>query len=255
MLAIAGVLGACQAAPYSSPSITLGPSSGTPPSPRPSASAATPTTAPPSPSAAVATATGAAPSVSASLPPESGDLFPGTYKTPFEPPLTLIVGHEVDLDCAPGYRCRGEVNVNLPSWVALDFGHDHGAEINFIRLDQVFDPASGRVVDAPDDLATWIATLPGFTVVKSLDVTVGGVAAKQLDVRTGSDTTGEFGPIPGIDEPHAGIGPDALARLIVLRVEGHQVLITVGVDPDNTVHDFDAAVASLQPLIDSIEWR
>jgi hypothetical protein len=34
--------------------------------------------------------------------------------------MILTIGHEVDLDCVPCYRCRGDVDVNLPNWLGLE---------------------------------------------------------------------------------------------------------------------------------------
>lgn len=198
----------------------------------------------------------ASPSASAAvigqLPDQGEALYPGTYSGRFRPALTLVVGDGVNLDCAPGFRCRAEVNVNDPSWLALDFGHDHGAEMNIFRLDQVYDPQSpGSLIEAPDDLASLITALPGFTVVEApAPTTVGGLAAMAFTVQSGDEVV-EIGTN---DSLGAGLAPNAEARYIALKVDGAAVLISMGIDNDNIARDFDAAVEVLQPVVDSIRW-
>ena len=163
----------------------------------------------------------------------------------------MVIGEAVDLDCAPGYRCRAEVNVNVAGWLALDFGHDHGAELNLFRLDKVYDPTSpGSLTDPPDDLASTIAALPGITVVGGLEATtVGGRAATAFTVQTGDQGV----PIGTNPDVEAGLGGKVLC--IVVNVDGQWVVISMGTDPDNITQDFDAAVDALRPMVDSIEWQ
>jgi len=186
-------------------------------------------------------------------------MFAGTYHTKFVPDLTLTIDRVVDLDCAPGYRCRGDISVNLPNWLGLEFGNVHGSEIGFSRLDKVVDPdAPDTLVDPPADLGAWLSALPGLTVEESAkSVTVGDITATQLDVMTGEDPV-SFGPtgLTSSDAPQSfGLPPNRKARLIVMSVGGQTVLITEQIGAENTVGDFQAAVESLQPLLDSITWR
>jgi hypothetical protein len=75
---------------------------------------------------------------------------------------------------------------------------------------------------------------------------VGGLAATQLDVQAHSkDIT--FGPIPGVTDVTAGIGANWIARLHVVTVGGHQVLVIT--------HAEDGSIYELQPIVDSIVWR
>src|SRR3954470_9314907 len=84
---------------------------------RPTATSTTPPTSIPGqsptplPSEAVLTA----------LPEGGSQVFPGRYTTHFAPALTLSVDRQVKIDCAPGYRCRGDVDVNLPNWLDIEF--------------------------------------------------------------------------------------------------------------------------------------
>jgi hypothetical protein len=181
--------------------------------------------------------------------PSRGDLFPGTYEPRFQPRITFTVGDAVNLDCAPNYECRGEVDVDEPAWVALDFGHDHGSELLIMRIDEI---AGGT--PPPADLASWIAALPGLTMhAGPTEVTVGGLPASRLVFETG-DAPVEVGPIPGIDDIGAGFPPNDHRLAYVVDVRGHWVLISVGFDADNIVRNFEETVAAIQPIIDSITW-
>lgn len=188
---------------------------------------------------------------------DGGTVFPGYYSTRFEPALTLTIGNVVNLDCFPGYRCRGDIDVNLPNWVGFEFGNEHGNEFNVIRIDQITDPDSpGTLVDPPVDLAGWISTLPGVDVLEPPKaVVVGGIASEQLDVMSDADTP--FGPtgLTGPDDPQwFGLAANHRTRVILLRIDGHVVMITEQIGVENTVRDFEAAVDGLQPLVDSIVW-
>jgi TolB protein len=170
-------------------------------------------------------------------------LFPGTYAPKLDPPITFTLDHEVDLDCVPGYRCRGDVNVDEPDWLDLEFGNVHGSELMVFGLDKLPDPARpGKFIDPPDDFGAWIASFKGVSIVDSAhDVLVGGVQAVQLDIDTGHEAA-SFGP------------SDSTVRLIALRVAGREVVIQETLGPENTTGDFDAAVGGLQAVIDSITW-
>ena len=196
----------------------------------------------------------------------SGAFGPGTYSTAFEPPLkfTLVDQTIVAADGTIAFESIGEVDANDPAWVDVSFGfdkahaHGHGTwsgDFGIDRIDQVFDPRhAGRVVEPPKDLAAWIAKLPGLTLTAPpRAVEIGGLDATQLDVLTGEgDVT--FGPIPDVtDPPGFGFGPHQPARIVVVTVGGHAVLITLG-GADSADH-FKRVVAALQPLVESIVWQ
>ncbi|MFL5671054.1 MAG: hypothetical protein ACJ77C_03075 [Chloroflexota bacterium] len=201
-----------------SPHITAVPSRSTPPSPSPS------------------------PSLLAS----GGDIFPGRYIASLDPSLTFTVEREVQHNCVPGYRCRGNIDSNSSSWLSLEFGEPL-IDVQIIRVDKVDDPAkAGRLMDPPADLAAWIAGRPGVTVIGQKAASVGGLPAQQLDVRMGSRDV-HVGPIPGVTDPPIGFGANTLSRLFVVDVRGHQILITL--------HATDGSIDELQPLVDSIVWN
>jgi hypothetical protein len=187
-----------------------------------------------------------------------GTVFPGTYHTQLDPGLTLTIDHVVDLDCVPGYQCRGDIDVNLPNWVGFEFGNVHGSEFNITRMDKVFDPASpGTTIDPPADLGAWLVGFKGLDVlVAPAPTTVGGVSAIQLDAQSSADLP--IGPtgLTGADDPQwFGFAAGHRNRVILLRVDGHAILITEQIGVDNTVGDFDAIVRGLAPLVQSIVWQ
>jgi len=191
------------------------------------------------------------------LPEGGSNVFAGRYTTNLTPALTLTVDRPVNIDCAPGYRCRGDVNVNLPNWLDLEFGHDHPIEIHVMSFDQVFAPSeSHSLIPPPADLAAWIGDMPGVTVVSPTPVEIGGLPATQLDVQT-LDEDVAFGPTGLTDVPTLGFGSHQLHRVDVLEVDGHVVVIARGIirDEDNTTDRVAAAAAMLQPIVDSIAWQ
>jgi hypothetical protein len=162
--------------------------------------------------------------------------------------MTLTINNLVDLDCAPGYRCRGDIDVNIEHWVGLEFGNIHGSELDVARVDKVpKSPGDSALVDPPDDLATWMAGQPGIeSVSEPMPVTIDGVPGVRLNIR--ADKAVSFGP-------SWGACAGCRSWITVLRVRGAWVLIIEQLGPDNTVRDFDAVVRGLQPVIDSITWN
>jgi hypothetical protein len=235
-----------------------------------------PTTAPPSPAAATPAPTQsrmtpgptAVPAPTPTAVPSDADaaflseggsqVFPGRYIAHLKPQFTLTVDRQVNIDCAPGYRCRGDVDVNLPDWLDIEFGHDDPIELHVMAFDQVFAPTASRpLVRPPDDLAAWIAAMPGVTIIASKAITVGGIHASQLDLRTGDEDL-TLGPIAGIpDISTLGFGPHQIHRVDVLHVGGRVVVIGLGLvrTEDSTREEVAAAAAMLQPIVDSIAWQ
>ena len=182
--------------------------------------------------------------------PVGGDLFPGTYTPLFQPTMTFTVADAVELDCAPNYECRGEVDADGPGWMALDFGHDHGSELIIMRIDQLADGST-----PPADLATYIAALPGVSVVSGpTPATIGGMSASRLEFETG-DASVAIGPIPDETEVGAGFPPNNPRLVYTVNVRGQWVLISVGFDADNIVRNYDETIDAIQPIIDSITWN
>lgn len=212
----------------------------------------TPTAAPP-PSASTAVIAPATPAGTRSPTPfllaKGGFIYPATWTPAFDPGFTFTIDREVEHQCAPGFACRGSIDVNQAAWLGLEFGIP-AIEANIFRIDKVNDQADPTsLIDPPVDLAGWMTTLPGITLVAPPKaVTVGGLAGTQLDIRGGTkDVT--IGPIPDVTEFPLGIGANKTGRWIVVQVRGHQIAIVLG-GPE----PFAASMAELQPLVDSIVW-
>jgi hypothetical protein len=214
---------------------------------KPTPNASAPATPAPSRSAVpTAQAPTARPSPSPSILANQGFVYPGTYIPKFDPPVAFTIDREVQHNCAPNFQCRGSIDANLPGWTALEFGLPR-IEVSILRIDKLDDPSKpGQLISPPADLAGWIGSRPGVTVVARRAVTVGGLAGTQLDVRTGNKGI-RFGPIPGLTDPGFGLGPNWDVRLYVVPVRGRQVVITL--------HAEDGSTDELQPLADSIVWR
>ncbi|MDQ6795279.1 MAG: hypothetical protein M3067_10775 [Chloroflexota bacterium] len=157
-----------------------------------------------------------------------------------------------------------ESNEDIPGWVDLTFEGDPPFDMHIFRVDKVEDPKHPtNLIDPPDDLAGWLASHSGLTLVApSKAVRIGGLDATQLDVRVGQKDV-FFGPIPGVDNPLHSHSPDVgyfavgarqVARLIVVAVGGRQVVLYMDVHAEGTVHRKESLDA-LQPLIDSIVWH
>ena len=178
--------------------------------------------------------------------PSEGSVYPGTYVPAFDPGLTFTIDHEVEHNCAPNFKCRGTIDANLPGWMNIEFGLPR-IEVHFVRVDKVNDPTKpGELIDPPADLAAWLASRPGVTVNAQKAVQVGGLAATQLDLQAG-DKDVSFGPIPGVTDPGLGFGANGTIRLIVVPVDGRQILIMLNAE--------DGSLTELQPLVDSIVWH
>jgi hypothetical protein len=176
-----------------------------------------------------------------------GTMFPGTYRTALVPAMTLTINNLVDLDCAPGYRCRGDIDVNIEHWVALEFGNVHGSQLDVTRVDKIpAAPGQAKLVDPPDDLAAWITEQPGITsVADPVPVVVGGAQGVRLDIRAKQSVS--FGP-------SWGMCAGCRQWITVLRVQGAWIFVVEQLGPDNTADNFDEAVQGLQAVVDSIVW-
>jgi hypothetical protein len=249
-LVLALVVSGCAAAADPSPTAPSRPVASTPAA-VPSVPAATPS---PTPGPTLATP-GPTPVALTALPEGGSEVFPGRYSTHFEPALTLTIDRQVQIDCAPGYRCRGDVNVNSSNWLDLEFGHDHPIEIHIMGFQQVYDPKHpAKLIDPPKNLDAWISAFPGVTVTARKPVQVGGLDATQLDLRTGRDLA--FGPTGFADFPSLGFGGHQVHRVIIVGVHGAAVIFGIGpVKPeDSTLDRLAAAAEILQPIVDSVTW-
>ncbi len=241
------LLGACNASPIPTASASATPTTN-PTAATTATASAVPTPGPTSPPPTAIPTSAASPSAQVSELGTGGNVFPGTYHTQLDPGLTLTIDRVVDLDCAPGYKCRGDIDVNQDNWVGFEFGNINGSQFDVVRIDKVFDPAAAsKVIDPPSDLGAWLAAFPGLDVlVAPTPASVGGVSGTQLDVQSPDDLG--LGPSWGLAAGHRN-------RITLLWVDGHAVLINEQLGPDNTVGDFDTAMQGLEPLVQSIVWE
>jgi hypothetical protein len=196
-------------------------------------------------STTTASRTAEVPSASVTTPlPDSGVIDPGTYETNFQPSMAFTAS-------SSGW----EVDVDTPGWVGMEFPLSPPVvgTLGIVAVTKVLDPQhGGEPIDPPEDLAGWIAKLPGVkVVVPPTPVTVGGVEGEQLDILTGPEGVG-VGPIEGT---HLGNGfpQNAAVRIIVVNVDGRDVQISFAADEEGSKH-FDEAVLFAQPLVDSMTW-
>jgi hypothetical protein len=191
----------------------------------------------------------AAPSATAAPAPTqlatSGPIFPGAYIPQFNPGFSFVTDREPKHNCSPGFQCRGSIDANVPGWLDLEFGQPP-IEVAITRVDKLYDPThAGRLMNPPADLAAWIASRPGITVVSQKATTVGGLPGTQLVVRTG-DKDILLGPISGVTDPVNALSASSTFRLSVITVSGHQILIALVAR--------SGSIEELQPLVDSIVW-
>ncbi len=201
-----------------------------------------PTTPVATPSAAPSPIPTIQPSPSLAVLPNGGSVGPGNYATLFQPAMTLTLD------------VPAESFVDIPGWINVGFEGDAAPEIHIVRLDKLFDPKHPKnLIDPPKDLAAWFANLPGLAVVApARAVQIGGLGARQLDLRTGEKGV-SFGPIPGLDDPSAGVGPGDTFRLIVVPVNGRQVVFWMHAEAGHA--PFEVSMEAMQPLLDSIVWH
>jgi len=177
----------------------------------------------------------------------------GTYRPAFEPSFTFTISTVVNLDCTG--QCHGAIDVNQPSWLDMEFGSAHGAELMVFALSKVADPSSTGLVDPPAkpaDIAALIAGSPKLTVLAAPKaVTIGGLDASQLDVRAHEGFS--LGSRPDV-VGDVGLATAHDTRLIFVVVDGQTVVITEQIGPANTTGVFQAAINGLELLLNSIAW-
>ncbi len=154
--------------------------------------------------------------------------------------------------------------MNEPGWISISFGFDkshpggHGtwsADFFATRIDKVVDPKHPGTLDRPAEGSRDMVEEAAWTHAHgSADV---GQDRRprwtRLDI-VGGDKGATIGPIPGLTQIRRafGFGPRQSARIVVVNVDGHDVLITIGAD--SPAH-FKRAVEAIQPLVDSIVWQ
>jgi hypothetical protein len=181
-------------------------------------------------------------------------LLPSTYRTSLDPQLTFTVGHEVDLDCASAYVCRGDVDADLSWWTELEFGNRSGSVLTVISFHDPFVPTNGMPTKTASKFASWVAAQPGVIVTDGpSNEQVGNRPGVQVDVDTGTGSL-NFGATPFPDPPGLGIGPGGKARLDAVEVGSGLALVIRWLGPENELNNFEQAADALQPIVDSMVW-
>jgi hypothetical protein len=190
-----------------------------------------------------------------------GDLFPGTYglDSNFLVPLTLTL--------PPGFNHgRGG-----PELVGIHTPSGHGLEFQIVsnvypdpchRTAGGPDPAVGPTVD---DLVTAMTNMAGFHVGPAVDVTVGGLPAKVIELTNSIDYStcdqqdvrtvvfGLPGSVRGNGEGSS-VGGDEHQRIYILDVRGTRLTIMTYWFPSGNDATDARYVADLQSIVDSITF-
>jgi hypothetical protein len=112
------------------------------------------------------------------------------------------------------------------------------------RVANVLDPTH-KVVPAPDDLVSWLASHPRLEAEAPQPATVGGIVGQYIDVKnTGSSDIDIFAYPTG----NLRVSADTTARVWVLPYDGPDLVFT-GFALSSR---FQGALPTLQPIVDSI---
>jgi hypothetical protein len=196
-----------------------------------------------------------------------GDLPAGTHATTaFRPKLTYTIpaGWINSVDSWNSYVFLPDVPGNRTFWQT---GWGSHTELDLDRnvsvaADDCSDINQAGVGLKAADIANALATRPGLDTSKPVDVTIGGLTGKQVDVAMTSDwtkTCGGYTSVPLIKFPYEGaqwfVVPGEHFRLIVLDVPasagGGTVLVTAYSRDAAAFADF---VATAMPIVNSFNF-
>jgi hypothetical protein len=157
----------------------------------------------------------------------------------------------VTLTLAPGFAV---VEDALPRDFALERAGDSsgpGAYLSFLAPEQTFDPRTGQAA-TPEagNLFAFIRDHPGLDILAPpADVTVGGVAAKQIDVAGAAAETVQLfqaGPTRFV------LAPGEPARFIMLGVGDEMLVIAGGPLGDAPLDD---VLAGIEAMIETVQFN
>jgi hypothetical protein len=106
-----------------------------------------------------------------------------------------------------------------------------------------------KVGTTGDELLAYIRSFKDFEISPAVPVTIGGLTGKSVDISTKDTLARAF---LGIPEDSYNLGPGEKARFMVFTVGGSAVLIMVEVPEEK---NFEAEIAAMQPVLDSIVWQ
>jgi hypothetical protein len=105
----------------------------------------------------------------------------------------------------------------------------------------------------PDGVIAYLQQLPNVTTTPPVDVTLAGGSARQIDVS--STARNRFVFLTTAKDRLGGVGfglnATTKARVLILQRSGATVVIVVSTASPQA---FDATIAALQPVLDSIAW-
>jgi len=101
-----------------------------------------------------------------------------------------------------------------------------------------------------DALLAYVRSVKGFTVAPEVRVTIGGKTGRSVDVTTNKTSADGLLDIP---EDSYNLGPGEKVRLIVFDVSDPSPLMIMVEVP--MANDFVAAIAAMQPVLESIVWQ
>ena len=236
VLTLGLVLGACSGAqPVRSEAPTLAPTVAasavaTEPAPTPTAASTISSTATPDPTAAPdPTAT---PAPTGPQPLRMGTLPAGEYQTNlFEPQLVFALPE--------GW------SQFFPDEDDEMYMGSSDAELAISVADEVVDPESRSPVEAPEDLSAWIAAHPSFGSPEPVEIQIGGVDSRYLDLAGPSADT-KLLHFPGGDFH---IPPGVATRIYVVPLDGHDLSLIVMPPQGGSIEE---AIDATQSIIDSL---
>jgi hypothetical protein len=180
-------------------------------------------------------------------------LRPGEYHSvKFKPPLSFELGK--------GWS-NGEEQ--LSDFIQLRQQGEIGS-LQFANVNEVFEPGTTNVQEAPKDLVGWLQHHPYLKTSKPQPVTVGGVEGEQLEVLVDhlpKDPNGYCGEPSGCLDIFNQSGGDQIGyfarnfnerRVIVLEnVKGDTVVIWYAGPPDT----FDKFAPKARKVVNSVRWE
>jgi hypothetical protein len=158
------------------------------------------------------------------------ELAPGRYLQAFPPRVSFTLGagwHGYFDDAGGSY-----------------LGHADGIEMGINRPPKVVDPKTSQGVDAPADLASWLAKSPAFKGAKSSAAQVGGVPARLIDATATRElglffyTDGNFHTVSG-----------ARYHFYVVPLEGPDLVILFA----GPAAQFDASLPRIKDIVGSVK--
>jgi len=162
-----------------------------------------------------------------------GILKPGSYGTNFfDPPLVLTLPE--------GW------SEFFPDEVDQIYMGSRDAELAISRADQVVDPESHAGVEAPEDLAAWLAQHPSFDAPEPVAIEIAGIDSQFFDLPAPTADTKLFHfPAGDFYVPRG-----TKTRIYVVPLDGPD--LSLAVMPPVSGGTVEAAIEAAQPIVESL---